>query len=51
MPQSRRCPQYHDHGDILQWLMLDNVPGRYPYTGWHFCLQARERRPHAHVRR
>ena len=25
-------PQYEDHGEILKWLMLDNVPGSYPYT-------------------
>jgi len=32
-------PQYHDHGDILQWLMLDNVPGRYPYTAGTFAFK------------
>ncbi|MDP3326405.1 MAG: GTP-binding protein, partial [Hydrogenophaga sp.] len=25
-------PQYEDHGEILQWLMLDNVPGSFPFT-------------------
>ncbi|MES2585124.1 MAG: cobalamin-dependent protein, partial [Pseudomonadota bacterium] len=25
-------PTYEDHGEILKWLMLDNVPGSYPYT-------------------
>ena len=25
-------PQYEDHGEILKWLMLDNVPGSFPYT-------------------
>jgi methylmalonyl-CoA mutase len=32
-------PQYHDHGDVLQWLMLDNVPGRYPYTAGTFAFK------------
>ena len=25
-------PQYEDHGEILKWLLLDNVPGSFPYT-------------------
>lgn len=25
-------PQYECHGEVLKWLMLDNVPGSYPYT-------------------
>ncbi len=32
-------PQYEDHGEILQWLMLDNVPGSYPYTGGTFAFK------------
>ena len=32
-------PQYHDRGDVLQWLMLDNVPGRYPYTAGTFAFK------------
>ncbi len=32
-------PTFHDHGDILQWLMLDNVPGRYPYTAGTFAFK------------
>ena len=32
-------PAYADHGDILQWLMLDNVPGRYPYTAGTFAFR------------
>ncbi len=32
-------PTFHDHGDILQWLMLDNVPGRYPYTAGMFAFK------------
>jgi isobutyryl-CoA mutase len=32
-------PQYHDEGDILQWLMLENVPGSYPFTAGTFALK------------
>jgi methylmalonyl-CoA mutase len=29
-------PRYHDWGDVLAWLLLENVPGRYPYTAGVF---------------
>jgi methylmalonyl-CoA mutase len=29
-------PRFVDHGEILRWLMLDNVPGSYPYTAGVF---------------
>ncbi|RJG03240.1 fused isobutyryl-CoA mutase/GTPase IcmF [Noviherbaspirillum sedimenti] len=29
-------PRYEDHGEILRWLMLDNVPGSFPYTAGVF---------------
>ncbi|MBS0317945.1 MAG: cobalamin-dependent protein, partial [Proteobacteria bacterium] len=32
-------PRYHDHGDLLEWLMLDNVPGSYPYTAGTFAFK------------
>ncbi|MDP3709111.1 MAG: methylmalonyl-CoA mutase family protein, partial [Polaromonas sp.] len=32
-------PQYQDHGEVLQWLMLDNVPGSYPYTAGTFAFK------------
>ena len=38
-------PQYHDHGDVLQWLMLDNVPGRYPYTAGTFAFKRENEDP------
>src|SRR6185437_631806 len=25
-------PRFEDHGEILKWLLLDNVPGSFPYT-------------------
>jgi len=32
-------PQYEDRGEILKWLMLDNVPGSYPYTAGTFAFK------------
>ena len=32
-------PQYEDHGEILKWLMLDNVPGSYLYTAGTFAFK------------
>ena len=32
-------PQYEDHGEILKWLALDNVPGSYPYTAGTFAFK------------
>ncbi len=32
-------PQYEDQGEVLKWLMLDNVPGSYPYTAGTFAFK------------
>ena len=32
-------PQYEDHGEIVKWLMLDNVPGSFPYTAGTFAFK------------
>ncbi len=29
-------PRYHDDGDLLQWLLLENLPGHFPYTAGVF---------------
>jgi methylmalonyl-CoA mutase len=29
-------PKYEDHGELLRWLLLENVPGRFPYTAGVF---------------
>ncbi len=29
-------PRFEDHGALLKWLLLENVPGRFPYTGGTF---------------
>ncbi|MDB5750754.1 MAG: putative methylmalonyl-CoA mutase [Ramlibacter sp.] len=32
-------PQYEDHGEVLKWLMLENVPGSYPFTAGVFAFK------------
>jgi isobutyryl-CoA mutase len=32
-------PRYEDHGEILKWLLLENVPGSFPYTGGTFAFK------------
>ena len=29
-------PKYKDHGELLKWLLLENVPGKFPFTGGVF---------------
>jgi methylmalonyl-CoA mutase len=38
-------PQWEDHGEILKWLMLDNVPGSYPYTAGTFAFKRENEDP------
>ena len=32
-------PQYECHGELLKWMMLDNVPGSFPYTAGTFAFK------------
>ena len=32
-------PGYECHGELLKWLMLDNVPGSFPYTAGTFAFK------------
>jgi methylmalonyl-CoA mutase len=32
-------PRYEDHGDILTWLLEENLPGSFPYTGGIFAFK------------
>ncbi|MDP3167165.1 MAG: methylmalonyl-CoA mutase family protein [Hydrogenophaga sp.] len=32
-------PKYEDHGEFLMWLMLDNVPGSFPFTAGTFAFK------------
>ncbi len=38
-------PGFEDHGEILKWLMLDNVPGSYPYTAGTFAFKRENEDP------
>lgn len=38
-------PQFNDWGDILEWLLLENVPGEFPYTAGVFPFKRREEDP------
>jgi isobutyryl-CoA mutase len=38
-------PTYQDHGEILKWLMLDNVPGSFPYTAGTFAFKRESEDP------
>jgi methylmalonyl-CoA mutase len=38
-------PQYEDHGEILKWLMLDNVPGSFPYSAGTFAFKRESEDP------
>ena len=29
-------PHYEDHGELLKWLLLENLPGKFPYTAGVF---------------
>jgi isobutyryl-CoA mutase len=32
-------PKFEDHGEILKWLMRENVPGSFPYTAGVFAFK------------
>ena len=32
-------PRWDDHGEVLRWLMRDNVPGSFPYTAGVFAFK------------
>ncbi len=32
-------PKYTDHGELLRWLLLENVPGSFPYTAGVFAFK------------
>jgi len=38
-------PRYHDDGDLLSWLLLENVPGRFPFTAGVFPFKREEEDP------
>jgi methylmalonyl-CoA mutase len=38
-------PRFHDEGDLLEWLMLENLPGHFPYTAGVFPLKREAEEP------
>ncbi len=38
-------PRVHDWGDRLRWLLLENVPGEFPYTAGVFALRRTDEDP------
>ncbi len=38
-------PSYEDHGELLKWLMLENVPGSFPYTAGVFAFKRENEDP------
>jgi methylmalonyl-CoA mutase len=38
-------PKYEDDGERLKWLMLENVPGSYPYTAGTFAFKRENEDP------
>ncbi|MCB1756756.1 MAG: cobalamin-dependent protein, partial [Gammaproteobacteria bacterium] len=32
-------PRYEDHGELLKWLLLENLPGSFPYTAGVFAFK------------
>ncbi|MCG6876298.1 MAG: methylmalonyl-CoA mutase family protein [Betaproteobacteria bacterium] len=38
-------PRYEDDGEVLKWLMLENVPGSFPFTGGVFAFKRENEDP------
>ncbi len=38
-------PRYEDEGELLKWLMLENVPGSFPYTAGTFAFKRENEDP------
>ncbi len=38
-------PRWADHGELVRWLMLENLPGYFPYTGGVFELKRENEDP------
>lgn len=38
-------PGFHDHGDILNWLLLENLPGLFPFTAGVFAFKQGSEQP------
>jgi methylmalonyl-CoA mutase len=38
-------PRFEDHGELLKWLLLENVPGRFPFTAGVFQFKRESEDP------
>jgi len=38
-------PHYEDHGEMLKWLLLENVPGSFPFTAGVFAFKRENEDP------
>jgi isobutyryl-CoA mutase len=38
-------PKYEDYGELLRWLLLENVPGSFPYTAGVFAFKRENEDP------
>ena len=38
-------PRFEDHGELLKWLLLENVPGSFPYTAGGFAFKRENEDP------
>ncbi len=38
-------PRYEDHGDLLRWMLRENVPGSFPYTAGVFAFKRENEDP------
>jgi methylmalonyl-CoA mutase len=38
-------PHYEDHGELLRWLLLENVPGSFPYAAGVFAFKRENEDP------
>jgi methylmalonyl-CoA mutase len=38
-------PRFDDHGELLKWLMLENVPGSFPFTAGVFAFKRENEDP------
>ena len=38
-------PKYEDHGELLKWLLLENVPGSFPFTAGVFSFRRENEEP------
>ncbi|WP_034430806.1 fused isobutyryl-CoA mutase/GTPase IcmF [Candidatus Contendibacter odensensis] len=38
-------PRFEDHGELLRWMMLENVPGSFPYTAGVFAFKRENEDP------